>query len=95
MARVPEPRLQAGQNGKPTVVGVRAELVETGCRICTGIDRGDRAAVAAGGATVELLDLDLLNMGTVGQHHPGQIGRRMGRVDWPGKPVFHQFGQQA
>ena len=96
VAGVPETGAQAGQDLEPVAIGKGVEKRERRLRIRAGIDRLDRVAAAAPAvAPVELLDLDLLDVGAVGQHDAAQLERRAGGVDRPGIAVADQLRQQA
>jgi hypothetical protein len=49
----------------------------------------------AGPAAVELLDLEFLDMGAVGQHRAGQVDCRRGCVDGAGEALLDELRQQA
>ena len=95
VARVPEPCPDAGKDAEPAIIGFRPEEREAGVGVRARVDRFDRLLAPARLAPVQLLDLDGLDMGAVGQHDAGEIGGGGRRVDRTGKAVLDQFRQQA
>ena len=94
MPGVPEPGADPRQRLEPCVVVDRVELLDARYRIGHPVDRLDEGTVAPRVALVELLDLHLLDVGGIGQHHRGEVGGRRRRVDRAAEPVPGQLGQE-
>ena len=95
VAGVPETRAHVGCHVEPSAVALRPEGFEAGLRILERIDRLDLMMPAPRIAAVELLDLHLLDMARIRQHHRAEIGRRGGGVDRSLETCLHELRQQS
>ena len=91
MSRIPEARPNALRDGEPDFVLLRPKKKHAiGC-ILFGVDRCDRGAAALRVATVQLLDLQFLDMGRIRQHHRTKIHRRAAGMDCTGKTMLYEL----